>query len=204
MKLRISSNKTRDRIIRSTVQYYLTVHQSCLPVESRGVGCLGQAGGSVGGEVHLLGQLYHGDVVVGEGEALVVCVGGHVEIPLCEASLSGGGQVVFPNSDLIIKGISCISKLTTLKLDLKLVGRCWNSHLLVLPHAVGGRDDVLGGHQGPSTVLTSSQGSQGHHPGVLVGLAHNMTHLITAGNTYGGYFRPANDSCQLFLTTFAS
>ena len=81
MKLRISSNKTRDRIIRSTVQYYLTVHQSCLPVETRCIGCLGQAGGSVGGEVHLLGQLYDRDVVVGghSVEVLVVGVLGHVD-----------------------------------------------------------------------------------------------------------------------------
>ena len=56
-------------------------------------------------------------------------------------------------------------------------------------HAVGSRDDVLGGHQGSSTELTSTRGDQSHHPGVFVFLIEkirifNQTmHLKFTGST---------------------
>ena len=39
--------------------------------------------------------------------------------------------------------------------------------VLVREHAVGGRDDVLAGHQGAATELTTV-GEESHHPGIFV------------------------------------
>ena len=73
---------------------------SCLPVEGVGVRGLGEAGGGVGVDVHLLGQLEHGDVVVeaaaGWGVALVVEDVGHSD-RLLDGGLPSGGKVVIPD-----------------------------------------------------------------------------------------------------------
>ena len=40
--------------------------------------------------------------------------------------------------------------------------------VLVVEHAVGGRDHVPGGHQGAATELGASGVHQSHHPGIFV------------------------------------
>ena len=49
----------------------------------------------------------------------------------------------------------------------------WNCLLIVVEHAVGGGDDVLGGHQSPSTEngAVGYVAEKSHHPGVLVRLS---------------------------------
>ena len=60
----------------------ITVNPGLLSIECCSVRCFGETGRSVGGEVNLLSQLYHGDVVVIGVlvEALMVGVLGHRNI----------------------------------------------------------------------------------------------------------------------------
>ena len=62
--------------------------------------------------------------------------------------------------------------------DLKVcVGKGFG-HRPVQPHAVGSRDDVLGGHQGPSTeVLVIRSVNQSHNPGIFVFLQETISVL---------------------------
>ena len=78
----------------------LTGNPGILSIKGGGVWSLGHAGGGVGGEVQLLGQLYDGDVVVGVRVVLMVAVRGHFQGQLPQTSLSGAGQVMLSECDL--------------------------------------------------------------------------------------------------------
>ena len=56
--------------------------------------------------------------------------------------------------------------------DLQLAEGYGDGLFSVLEHAVGGRDDVLGGHQSPAADKTSVGTHESHHPGVLVHRGH--------------------------------
>ena len=51
--------------------------------------------------------------------------------------------------------------------------KCAGSERTPIEHAVSSRDDVLGGHQGSGTELTTSSGDYRHHPGIFVDLKEN-------------------------------
>ena len=57
-----------------------------------------------------------------------------------------------------------------------MVGGDWNGLRLVSEHAVGRRDDVLGGHQSPPTAqpLAPVRTDEGHHPGIFVLLSKDI------------------------------
>ena len=61
---RLTPSLVLDSWVATQLNINLTVNPGLLPIKGVGVWSLGQAGGGVGSEVHLLGQLYDGDVVV--------------------------------------------------------------------------------------------------------------------------------------------
>ena len=49
--------------------------------------------------------------------------------------------------------------------------------ILVVEHAVGRRDHVLGGHQSAATELRAARAHQSHHPGILVFLKTELVKI---------------------------
>ena len=65
-----------------------------------------------------------------------------------------------------------------------------------IKHTVSSGDDVLGGHQSPSTELPPSRAHNGHHPGVFVCLSEGQVRsgqVGDIGKTYRRHFGPSND-----------
>ena len=82
------------------------------------------------------------------------------------------------NSYLVINfTLNLNLKLCQGKTYLDLVCGEWNGLRQVGKHAVGGGDDVLGGHQSPSTELLSCGSDKSHHPGVLVRLSMGIIRI---------------------------
>ena len=68
--------------------------------------------------------------------------------------------------------------------------------ILVVEHAVGSCDHVLGGHQGAATELRAACAHQSHHPGILVFLKTELVknQLVLLLDIYRVHFGSSNNS----------
>ena len=101
-----------SHFLNSSINYLIIISLSFLTVKSCGVLGLGHAGGSVDGEVKLLRQLDHGDVIAVLARTHVVLVVGvacHRHLLLGDRGLPCDGEVVLTNSYLEIHScdVSC-------------------------------------------------------------------------------------------------
>ena len=95
------------RVEEGGLSYQITERQRHLSIISLGVVSSSQAGGGVGGEVHLLGQVEDADVIV-HGAWIISGVNNqllHFEVQLGQISLALFFPIVFSKCDLIRKYI---------------------------------------------------------------------------------------------------
>ena len=129
--------------------YQITQGQGRLPIISCGGASWSQAGGGVGSEVHLLGQVEDGDVVVHD-TSVIFRVNNqllHFQLQLGQISLAFFVPIVFSECDLMRKYFQTNN---IDEMHLYVFGFNFCSRVMTM-YTVSGSDDVLGGHQCSST-----------------------------------------------------